>query len=198
MTWAGRGTPFPARGWEGRLSFANRFVALAATASALTTAARNSVAALLARACFIDRQGSTVDLVPVEGRDRGLRLIAIVHLDKAKAFRAAGIPIHDDLGRLHRTVRHKQILQIAVGHLIGQVADIQLLGHAGPPSKKSRETSQAHSGPVLSHEKASIIAAKIKGTVPLKQRDSPLYFSGSNCELGTKKSNVGGTTARLP
>src|SRR5437879_13715362 len=106
MTWAGRGTPFPARGWEGRLSFPNRFVALAATASALTTAARNSVAALLARACFIDRQGSTVDLVPVEGRDRGLRLIASVHLDRAQAYRVAGIPIHDARGRLQPTFPH--------------------------------------------------------------------------------------------
>ena len=33
-------------------------------------------------------------------------------------------------------MRFKQLFEIAVGHVIGEVADVQFLGHDGPPSEK--------------------------------------------------------------
>src|ERR1700732_4084339 len=82
-----------------------------------------------------------------------MRLLVTGHFDKAEAFRAAGLPIHDDLGRLNSAVRLKQILQIAVGHPKRKVADVQLLGHSGPPWEKTPcKASSAQSGLLPSHE----------------------------------------------
>src|SRR5205085_2314363 len=60
--------------------------------------------------------------------------------DKAEAFRAAGVAVHDDLRGLNGAERSEQVLQIAVGHAIGEITDVQLLGHKGPPSNRSRTT----------------------------------------------------------
>src|SRR5437588_5453571 len=168
----------------GCLSFQNKLVTIATINPALTTAARNSIATLRSRASFIDCQRSPVDLLPVEGSDRRLSLFATVHLDKAKAFRAAGIPIHDDLGRLHRAVRRKQTLQIGVGHLIGQVSDVQLLSHAGPPSK-NHATRQAHSGPVLSQCKNFITGVNSDRRKAM-WRGQPLGHLGQRCSSWPK------------
>src|SRR5205085_4784006 len=88
---------------------------------------------------FVHGECSPVELLAVEGGNGRLSFVIIVHLDKAKAFRAAGIPVHDDLRRLNRAMRSKQSLQIAVRRVIGQVANVQFLGHAWPPFKKKAD-----------------------------------------------------------
>src|SRR5258705_468865 len=64
-----------------------------------------------------------VDLLAVQDGYSCLGLLITAHLDKAETFRVACVPIHDDLSRLDRSVRLEQGLQIAVGHVIRQVAD---------------------------------------------------------------------------
>src|SRR5437762_12661231 len=104
-------------------------------AAATATAAR----ALLAGTSFVDCESSTVLVLTVQAGNRRLSFLVIAHLDKAEAFRAAGVPVHDDLGRLHRAVRSKHCFQIAVGYPIREIADVQLLAHCGPPVKKACE-----------------------------------------------------------
>jgi hypothetical protein len=110
--------------------------AAAETASAATTttapaaeAASAAAAAFFARAGFIDGQFPSVDFLIVESLDGGLAFFSRAHLDKAEPFRASRVTIDDDLGGLHRPVLLEQILQIAVGHAIRQVSDVQLHGH---------------------------------------------------------------------
>jgi hypothetical protein len=50
--------------------------------------------------------------------------LALVHLDKAEAFGAAGFAVHDYLGRRDRAVRREQVLRIAVGRLKGKNSDV--------------------------------------------------------------------------
>src|SRR5262249_34204648 len=88
-----------------------------------------------------DRQPAAVHLLVAEPLDGGLGLLVAAHLDEAEALGAAGVPVHDDLGRLHRAELGEQLLQRAVGHPISQVADVQLLAHGGPPGKGPRHAT---------------------------------------------------------
>src|SRR5947208_63707 len=66
----------------------------------------------------------------------------------------AAKPPAGGLRRPDRAVRPEQVVQVVVGHAAGQVADIQLLSHDGPP-EKTCETGEAHGGLVPSHDSAS-------------------------------------------
>src|SRR5262249_45523913 len=84
---------------------------------------------------LVDRQPAAVHLLVAEPLDGRLGLLVAAHLDEAEALGAAGVPVHDDLGRLHRAELPEQLLQRAVGRAVGEVADVQLLAHGGPPGK---------------------------------------------------------------
>jgi hypothetical protein len=109
------------------------FYLIAPVAATVTTSATASV---FPWASFVDGERSSVRFFAVQGVNGRLGLIIIAHLDKPEAFRAARVPIHDDLGGLNRTMRRKHGLQIGVRHTIRQVSDIQLRSHNGPPSGK--------------------------------------------------------------
>jgi len=113
--------------------------ALAATTTAAVAAATAAAATILARSRFIDGQRPSVEVLAVQGGDGRLRLLVVVHFDKAEPLGAAGVPVHDDLGGLDRAVRCEEVLEIAVGSAIRQVADIQLLAHFGPPTEKTMQ-----------------------------------------------------------
>src|SRR5438132_4724343 len=116
--WGSKG-PCPAR-WPGRgRRFSNGLVAAPAAG---TTAAATGAGALLARTCLVDREGPAFLVLAVQPGDRRLGLLVVAHFNEAEAFRAAGLAVHDDLGRLNRAVRRKHRLQIAVGHTIRKVA----------------------------------------------------------------------------
>src|SRR5262245_53742452 len=51
---------------------------------------------------LIDGQGAAAHVLAVQGGGRGLRLLLRLHLHEAEALRAAGVPVHDHLRRLHR------------------------------------------------------------------------------------------------
>src|SRR5437016_5532866 len=72
-------------------------VSAAATA---TAAATTATTAFLAGPRFVDGQRAPAHVLAVERRDGRLSLLIAAHLDEAEALRAAGVAIHDDLGRL--------------------------------------------------------------------------------------------------
>src|SRR5437870_10746413 len=107
--------PRPAR-WPGRgRCFSS---GLEASPAAGTAAAATGAGALLARTSLVDREGPAVFVLAVQPGDRRLRLLVVAHFNEAEAFRAAGLAVHNDLGRLNRAVRREHRLQIAVGHSI--------------------------------------------------------------------------------
>jgi uncharacterized cupredoxin-like copper-binding protein len=92
----------------------------AATAATTTVAAATATAAAAAAATsagspltgFVDRQGTTVDLVAVQGRDRGLQALVGLHFDKTKTTRTSGLTIGDHFSSPHGTVGGKHRLKI--------------------------------------------------------------------------------------
>ena len=83
---------------------------------------------------MVERERPPVHFLAVESVDSRLSLMSVVHLDEAEAFRAASVPVHDNLRRLHGAMLAKHLLQALVGHAVGQIAYIQLLAHGA--SKK--------------------------------------------------------------
>ncbi|CAA9405275.1 MAG: hypothetical protein AVDCRST_MAG64-1945 [uncultured Phycisphaerae bacterium] len=101
--------------------------AAAATAAAATVpAAAAATRAVLTRLGHVDGQVAAVDVLAVQGVDRGLGLLVGAHLDEAEALAAAGVPVADDLCALHRTVLREELLEIRAGRVVAQVPDVQL------------------------------------------------------------------------
>jgi hypothetical protein len=56
------------------------------------------VAALFSGSGLIDREGSPIDLLAIQGGSSRLSFLTTAHLDKAEAFRLARSTVRDDLG----------------------------------------------------------------------------------------------------
>src|SRR5436190_15791747 len=116
--------------------------ATAVTASSTTTATTAAARpAFFARTCFIDGKLAAIEFLVVQRRDGRLGFIAASHLDEPEAFGSAGVAIDDDLDGLNRPILREHVLQIGVGHAVGQITDIQLHSHGGPPNKEHHATS---------------------------------------------------------
>src|SRR5579875_2408249 len=113
------------------LRFWLNFWGLVAAASAAVATAAAVAAVLWLGTRFIDSQRSAFHFFAVHVGNSGLCFGLVAHLHKAEAFGAAGVTVHDDLGRHYATVRLKQSLQIIVANRIGQIAHVQLLAHEG-------------------------------------------------------------------
>src|SRR5688572_2519824 len=85
---------------------------LITTAAAAEAAPAAAAAAVLAGPGLVDGQGPAVGLLAVEGGDGRLRLLVGLHLHEAEALGAAGVAVHDDLGRLHRAVGLEQLREV--------------------------------------------------------------------------------------
>ena len=155
----------PANCFVGRLDYQGKeprgLVAFAATAAAeaTTTAAAAATAAtaatttaattFFAGTSFVDRELPTINFFAVQAVDSCGRFIAVAHLDKAEAFRAPRVAIHDDLSRLNRAERREHRLKVGIGHTIRQITYVQLASHDGPPAGTCTQPNQTHSGLVV-------------------------------------------------
>src|SRR5260370_1702623 len=97
---------------------------ISATAATTTTAA-----AFRLGPSFIDRQGPAIELLAIESGDGCLGLLIVGHFDEGKAFRPAGVPIHDDLDRCYGAMSFKSLAKRIIRGAIRQIADIQPLAH---------------------------------------------------------------------
>src|SRR5262245_21364223 len=108
----------------------------AASAAAITTAAAASTAVAAATAAgllgfgLIDGQRAAVMLGAAQRDDGCLGFLVRTHLDKAEAFAAAAVAIHDDLCRADCSVRRENLLQVRVRDGVGEVSDVQLAAHS--------------------------------------------------------------------
>ena len=74
-----------------------------AAATAAAAAATTAAAATLAFLSDIDANCSSVDLLTVQTRNRGSRLVLLRHCHETKATAPTGLTIRDDLGLFDRT-----------------------------------------------------------------------------------------------
>ena len=107
-------------------------VAAATTATAITTTAAAGRTGLHGT-CFIHDQAATTQWLTIHARDGCLRLSVTAHFHKTKAFGAAGVALHHDLGAGNGAKLTKRLFQVAIAHGIRQVADVQFVAHSGTP-----------------------------------------------------------------
>src|ERR1051326_1730217 len=122
---------------------------IAATAPVATAAswpAAATAAAVPLRSGFLYCQRTPVHICAIQGLDGGRCLAVVAHLDEAEATRAAGVPIHHDFRSFHGAMCRKDLLQFRIGHVVGQIAYVQTLAHAGPPPKTTRGSVCLHGG----------------------------------------------------
>src|SRR6266545_4357531 len=80
--------------------------------------------ARFARLGLIDREGPAFHLLTLELGNRCSGGGAIMHLDEAKAFGAAGVAIRDHPDLVHHTIRLEELAEVAVGGAKRQIAYI--------------------------------------------------------------------------
>src|SRR5947209_1841442 len=85
-----------------------------AAATTAAEAAPASSSAVLARLGLVDGEVAALDLLAVQGGDCGLGLLVAAHLHKPKPLGPAGVPVHDDLRRLHGPVRREHLFERGV------------------------------------------------------------------------------------
>src|SRR5262249_2945884 len=132
----------PVPGRAGCVTILGSVPAAAAVAASAPSAAA-AVAAATAPAAStpllwpgpVDGQGWAVHPLAPEGGDGGPGRPATAYLDEAEPLGPAGVAVHDDLRGLDGAVGPEQLLQIAVGNAVGQVAHVQFPAHGGPPGK---------------------------------------------------------------
>ncbi len=109
-----------------------RSVTIPTTAAAATVLATTTAAAagtFLPGLRDVDGEIATVHRFPVEGIDGLLRLFRRAHSNERKAARAAGCPVHHQVGFNDRTVRRKRVLQVVFGGIEGEVPNKQFRAH---------------------------------------------------------------------
>src|SRR5438874_7670375 len=114
----------------------------ATTEPAATVATRSTASAFGPRPRLVDGEGAPVRLFAVQGGDGGLGLLVGLHFHKPEALGPSRVPVHDDLGRLHRAVRLEHLDEIAVAHRVAQVADVQLLTHWLTPQREAARSAR--------------------------------------------------------
>src|SRR5262249_1691307 len=107
---------------------ASRAVAPAASTRGTESAA---AAETRLRSCLVHRHRTRVVLLAVQALDRGLRGLVICHLDETEALRAARVAVHDDRRGLDAAELPEQCLQVFLGRVVTEIADVKFLRHLG-------------------------------------------------------------------
>src|SRR5262245_53274118 len=97
--------------------------------SAVRRAAAEIAAASGLRTGLVDGETASADLARVQLADRRLSLFVRAHLDERKSARPAGHLVAHDCYGFDGTCPRKQLLEIALSHVVRQVANIQLPTH---------------------------------------------------------------------
>jgi hypothetical protein len=110
--------------------------AVSATATAAATATAPEAAATAAAATtvflgsgFVDLQRPAIDLSTIKVLNRSLGLCVPRHLDECKPARLSRIAVRHDADRLDLPYLTKQLFQVLLGRLKGQISHIQFNRH---------------------------------------------------------------------
>ena len=94
-----------------------------AVAAATATATATAAATIFARAGFIDRQGTAVELLAIHRFDRSLGFLIVRHFDEAETLRSARITVRHDAHAIHGSVRLEQRTQVTLGRTEGEISN---------------------------------------------------------------------------
>src|SRR5437868_6072708 len=132
----------------------------------VTPAAAAGATAFRPRFCLVHRESAAAGILTVQSSDGSLRFLVGLHFHKAEALGSSGIAVHDNLSGLHRAVRLEHSREIAIGHRVAEVSDVQLLAHFANSSKKRPLTPFGGVNPVsIPHSNKAHLAQR--GSEPL-------------------------------
>src|SRR6266511_1955764 len=77
---------------------------------------------------FVDGERPPCELGALEPSDGGVGSRTVGHLDKAEAFGAAGLPIHNDAALVHHAIRLEELAEVMIRHAKGEIAHINIHG----------------------------------------------------------------------
>lgn len=117
-----------------RKSIAVATVAAAATTAITAAAATAAIAsatalARFARTGFVHRQTATVMILIIQRADGFLSLGVGAHLDETEATAAPGFSVGGDLRALNRSKLRKQLFEIRIRNLEGQITNVKPSSH---------------------------------------------------------------------
>src|SRR5476649_1768503 len=101
------------------------------------------------RTCLVHCEDLTLDVLTVQAVDRGLRFGVIRELEEAEAFGLAGGALGRDVRRLQRSERNREIVELLVRDLFGEIAYIDFhlsLLTLNPPGDTTHIASRSPMG----------------------------------------------------
>src|SRR5215510_4276138 len=106
---------------------------------------------------FIDIQSSPGQFLPIQRRNRRLRCFVVRHLDKAKATRAPGLPVGNEVDTIHHPIRREQLAHVLFCHGKREIPHknlhwMSLLGVCHQWPLQDGEEKTVPSAIIISHE----------------------------------------------
>jgi hypothetical protein len=99
----------------------------AATTSATAAAAAEATAAttttFLTRSSLVDGEGTTAEVLTVDGLNGGATLV-VIHLDETEAAGTTGLSIGHEMNAMHGAVRGEQLREVVLGGRERKVPDV--------------------------------------------------------------------------
>src|SRR5205085_8173066 len=105
--------------------------------------AAEAARALLHGTRLVDHDAAAAHGLAVHAADGCLRLGVAAHFDEPEALGAAGLAFHHDLGARDLAELAEGLFEIAVTHLVRQVAYVQFVAHLQGLQIKNNETTRA-------------------------------------------------------
>jgi|GEM_PF-7033089 len=111
-----------------------RSVVLVAPRSAVKTTALTRCL----RASFVDVDLAAVHVRAVEATNCFISVSIVRHFDETEAFAAASLAVADYFGRFNYASLREQLVKVAIGRTVRQVAYIKFLAHKSPNKIQGR------------------------------------------------------------
>src|SRR5438128_2486177 len=115
--------------------------------------------------------------MPVQLLNGLLRICVRGHFDESEAARLPGGTIGDDRHRFTNTGLREQLLEILVGDVEGEVADVKLLSHVTTPSL-GRCCDRVNDEPMVRGLRHSLLCLCLTADDPLSSPCAPESVSG--------------------
>jgi hypothetical protein len=107
-----------------RLAWVASIVVTAAATAATTKALSTTFGAVGLWFGFVDGQGATPKVGPIQGCDGLVGFAGAGHFHERETPRSAGFPVGDEGDFFHRPVRLKNLAQFTFGCAMWQIADV--------------------------------------------------------------------------
>jgi hypothetical protein len=97
-----------------------------ATSAATAVTAATTWSAFLARPGLVDFESTPVDFMAVEGFNRGICLVVVVHGDKTEAAGASGLAVRDQVYPFHGAMFAKELFELGSVDVVGKISHVDV------------------------------------------------------------------------